>query len=147
MFVFPVSLDNTGEKRLMGNIYVKIVVVVSLLVCGRATAGAQSVVVYENPNFEGRSQTLGVGGHILAAFKDIASSIKVSPGLVALLYEHFDEGGGYGISVDLLEDHSDLSQVNFNDKLSYVCVFSRATPQGFIWSRGSVQNGQFVAGH
>jgi hypothetical protein len=112
-----------------------------------ATAVAPSVVIYEHPNFGGQSQTLGVGGHILSDFNDMASSIQVPAGLVALLYEDIDAGGGYGLSVDLLEDRPNLSQVNFNDKLSYVCVFSRTDPQGFIWARASVQNGQFVAGH
>jgi hypothetical protein len=110
-------------------------------------AVTSSVVIYENPNFGGRSQTLGVGGHILSDFNDIASSIRVPAGLVALLFEHVDAGGGYGLSVDLLEDRPDLSQVNFNDKLSYVCVFFSTTPQGFIWARASVQNGKSVAGH
>jgi len=105
------------------------------------------VTIYEHPNFGGRSQTLGVGGHILSDFNDMASSIQVPAGLVALLYEHVDAGGGYGLSVDVLEDRPDLAQVNFNDTLSYVCVFSSPTPQGFIWARASVQNGQFVAGH
>jgi hypothetical protein len=106
-----------------------------------------SVVIYEHPNFGGRSQTLGVGGYTFSDFNEIASSIRVPAGLVALLYEHVDAGGGYGLSIDLLEDRPDLSQVNFNDKLSYVCVFSSPTPQGFIWARASIQNGQFVAGH
>jgi hypothetical protein len=113
----------------------------------QARTSAQSVVIYENPNFRGRSKTLGVGGYILSDFNEIVSSIKVSTGLVALLYEHVDEGGGYGVSVDLLEDHSNLSELNFNDKLSYLCVFSSTTPQGFTWSRGSARNGEFVAGH
>jgi hypothetical protein len=112
-----------------------------------AVAAAPTVVIYENPNFGGRSRTLGVGGYVLSDFNDIASSTKVPTGLVALLYENVDAGGGYGLSVDLLEDRSDLSQVNFNDKLSYVCVFSSPDPQGFVWARASVQNGQFVAGH
>lgn len=110
-------------------------------------AVATSIVIYENPNFGGRSQTLGVGGHKLSDFNDIASSIRVPAGLVALLYEDVDAGGGYGLSVDLLEDRPDLSQVNFKDKLSYVCVFFSTTPQGYIWARASMQNGQFVAGH
>lgn len=107
----------------------------------------QSVVIYEDPNFGGRSLTLGVGGYIFTDFNHVASSIQVPPGLVAHLYEHVDAGGGYGLSVDLLEDRPDLSQVNFNDTLSYVCVFSSPTPEGYIWARASVQNGQFVAGH
>lgn len=106
-----------------------------------------AVVIYEHPNFAGRSQTLGVGGYIFSELNDMASSIRVAPGLVVLLYEHVDAGGGYGVSVDLLEDRADLSQVNFNDKLSYICVFSSPDPQGYIWARASVRNGQFVAGH
>lgn len=112
-----------------------------------AVVAPPSVVIYEHPNFAGRSQTLGVGGYIFSELNDVASSIRVAPGLVVLLYEYVDAGGGYGLSVDLLEDRSDLSQVNFNDKLSYICVFSSPDPQGFVWARASVQNGQFVAGH
>lgn len=111
------------------------------------TVGTSSVVLYEHPNFGGRSQPLGVGQHRLTDFNEIVSSIKVPQGLVAVLYEHADAGGGYGSYVDLLEDRPDLSQVNFNDKLSYVRVFSSACPPTFIWVRNKVQNGQFVPGH
>ena len=107
-----------------------------------------AIVIYENPNFGGRSQTLGVGEHRLSDFNDLASSIRVPTGLVAVLYEHADAGGGYGISADLLEDRPDLSQVNINDKLSYVRVFSStANGRSYIWARNSVQNGQFLWGH
>jgi hypothetical protein len=105
------------------------------------------VVLYENANFGGRSQTLGIGEHRLSDFNEIASSIKVPKGLVALLYEHADAGGGYGIEVDVLEDRSDLSRLNFNDKLSYLTVVSSPDSLGKVWVRNSVQNGQFVSGH
>jgi len=107
---------------------------------------SQSVVIFENPNFGGRAKTVGVGEYRLLDFNDIASSIKVPTGLAAMIYEHADEGGGYGISVDLLEDCPDLSKYNFNDKVSYIVVFGTKRP-GFFWARNSLRNGQFVAGH
>ena len=107
----------------------------------------QGVTVYENSNFGGRSKTLGIGNYKLSDFNDIVSSIKVPQGLAAIIYEHADDGGGYGISVDLLEDQPDLSQFNFNDKTSYISVFSTTRENVYIWARNSRQNGQFVAGH
>ena len=110
---------------------------------------SQSVVIYDNANLGGTSKSFGVGQFRFFGpndFNDIASSIKVPNGLAAVLYEHADEGGGYGISVDLLEDCPDLSKYNFNDKVSYIVVFSTKRP-GFFWARGSLRNGQFVAGH
>lgn len=55
-------------------------------------------------------------------------------------------GGGYGISVDFLEDHNDPVRFDFNDKVSYISVFSTNRP-GYFWARNSIQNGQFLAGH
>lgn len=105
------------------------------------------VVLYEHSNFGGRSKTLGIGDHKLSDFNDTASSIKVSAGLVAVIYEHAKEAGGYGIWVDFLEDRADLSQFDFNDKASFVRVFATPDARKFIWARNSMQNGQFVAGH
>ena len=141
------SATTLSNRQQLVKVVLKGALGMALLVGWPAVSSAQSVVIYENPNFGGRSQTLDVGGHILSDFNDIASSIRIPTGLVALLYEDVDAGGGYGLSVDLLEDRPDLSQMNFNDKLSYVCVFFSTTPQGFIWARTSVQNGQSVAGH
>ena len=111
----------------------------------------KSVVLYQGVNFGGQSRTLGIGTHRFytpADWNDVASSIKIDNGLVALLYEHADDGGGYGIGVDLLEDRPDLSQVSFNNKLSYITVFSSPNPKGLIWVRNSVQqNGRFLPGH
>jgi hypothetical protein len=126
---------------------------------------AESVTVYENPHFGGRSKTLGVGQYRFFTpedFNDVISSIKVPPGLCAMLYEDADDGGGYGRSVDLLEDCADLSQYNFNEVTSYISVFNTTTTlevhdhrQGhdtvssetFVWVRNSLQNGVFVPGH
>jgi hypothetical protein len=104
------------------------------------------VVIYADSNFSGDSRSLPIGNYRLNDFNDVASSIKVPPGLGAIIYEHADEGGGYGISVDFLEDHNDLSRFNFNDKVSYISVFSTNRP-GYFWARNSIQNGQFLAGH
>ena len=115
-----------------------------------------SVTIYEHANFEGRSKTLGVGEYRLFDFNDMndrISSMKVPKGLVAYVYEHTDSGGGYGISADFLEDCADLLQFDFNDKISYISVFSAERsfnaeqPPGHIWVRNSLINGQFIPGH
>lgn len=104
------------------------------------------VTIHEDTNFGGRSKTLPPGDYKLSDFNAIVSSIKVPAGYVAIIYEHVDGGGGFGRSVDLLEDCLDLSKFNLNDKASYISVFS-STRQGFLWVRSSIINGQFVFGH
>jgi hypothetical protein len=109
----------------------------------------QSVVIYENPNFEGRSRSFGIGTHRLFTeedFNDVTSSIKVPAGLAVIVYDHADEGGGRGLWVDFLEDQPDLSKYYFNDKISSLVVFNSERP-GFLYARNSIQNGEFVAGH
>src|SRR5262245_49680960 len=111
---------------------------------------SDSVTVFTRRNFTGRSRTLGIGGHRFFTpddFNDVIVSIKVSAGLVAIVYEHADEGGGYGVYLDLLEDCADLGQFNFRNKISYVTVFQSPTSTGFVWVRNSIQNGEFVSGH
>jgi hypothetical protein len=103
-----------------------------------------SVVIYEQKNFNGRSETLAVGDHRPADWKP--ASIRVSAGFVAYLYESADSAGGFGISVDVLEDHRDLSEFGLNANVSFISVFA-STRQGFIWARNSMSNGQFVSGH
>src|SRR6266700_3791202 len=100
------SITTLADRKRLVKIVVGATLAAALLITGPPRAFAQSVVIYENPNFGGRSQTLGLGGAILPDFQGIASSIRVSTGLVALLYEHVDEGGGYGASIDLLEDRA-----------------------------------------
>ena len=77
-----------------------------------------------------------------ADFNDSASSIRVAPGYCAVLYEHANEYGGYGASVDLLEDCPDLSVYGFDKKTSYVHVF-RTERDGYVWARGAMRD----AGH
>ena len=110
-------------------------------------AAAQEVVLYQNKNFQGRSKSLSVGEHRLTDFDSMASSIRVPNGLVAVLYEHADNNGGYGVSVDLLEDRPDLSQVSFANRAAYVSVFRGTDARGFVWARNRMTNGTFVAGH
>ena len=108
-----------------------------------------SVVIYEDPNFQGRSRSFGIGKYRLFTaedFNDLTSSITVPEALAVTVYEHADEGGGYGIWVDFLEDQPDLSKYDFNNKISYLVVFERQRP-GFSYARNSIQNGGFVAGH
>jgi hypothetical protein len=109
-----------------------------------ALPGNGNVVIYEQKNFTGRSETLAAGDHRLTDWKP--ASIQVPAGLVAYLYESVDSSGGYGISVDLMEDHRDLSEFGLNGNVSFISVFP-STRQGFIWARNSMSNGQFVAGH
>jgi hypothetical protein len=77
----------------------------------------------------------------------MVSSIKIPAGLVAIVYDHADAGGGYGASVDLMEDCPQLATYNFNDKAMYVTIFNAKNTDGLIWVRGKMLNGQFIAGH
>jgi hypothetical protein len=110
----------------------------------------QKVVLFEAPDFAGRSLSLDIGEHRFFSpedFNDVASSIRVPAGLVAMLYEHADEGGGYGRAVDLLEDCPNLTIYDFDKKVSYVSVFAAATAEGMVWARAIIESGSFVAGH
>lgn len=143
--VHRVSVKNLGGRQQLVRIVVGVALGTALF--AGCPAFAQSVVLYEQPDFKGRSKTVDPGEQSLTDFNNIASSVKVPTGLVAVLYELADEGGGYGISVDLLEDHADLSQLNFNDKASYIRVFPGKNANGFVWARNRVENGTFLAGH
>lgn len=110
--------------------------------------GEQSVVLYDQPAFRGRAKYFGVGGCRLfneADFNDLASSIKVPKGMAAVVYEHADEGGGFGEWVDFLEDQSDLSTYRFDKKISYVEVFP-ITRGPLVYVRNKIENGRFVKG-
>lgn len=121
------------------------------------------VTIYGDVNFGGRSETLEAGEHRLLSAADLndeVSSIKVPAGLVALVFEHADEAGGYGRSADLMEDHPDLATLGLGDTISYVSVFAaerdivarnhatgKTDTAHVVWVRGAVVNGQYVAGH
>jgi len=111
-----------------------------------AAADDQSVILYDRANFEGLKRNFGVGKHRLsnvADFNDLASSIRVPPGLVVIVYEHADAGGGYGRSIDFMEEQPDLSKYNFDNQISYLQVFRSERP----WVRNRLNNGSFEAGH
>ncbi|WP_308465792.1 hypothetical protein [Rathayibacter soli] len=119
--------------------------------------------LYADPGYAGASLDLDVGEHQLfagAGLADAVSSIRVATGFVAVLYENADASGGFGRSVDLLEDCPDLGVMGLGDLVSYVSVFASARDiQSFnhgtgvtdtthvVWARGSLANGQYVPGH
>jgi hypothetical protein len=111
------------------------------------SAYGQTVTVYENPNYQGSSKTLSVGQYSLSDFNDMISSVKVPPGMVIILYEHSGGTQGYGVTVDLMEDQPDLSTLNFNDITSYAIVSPTTRNNTYVWARGSIKDGQYVAGH
>ncbi|HKO96604.1 MAG TPA: hypothetical protein VJU86_06420 [Pyrinomonadaceae bacterium] len=110
---------------------------------------SQSIILFEDPNFGGRSHPFGIGSYRLlpehGSFNDLASSIKVPLGLVVIVYEHSDEGGGYGESVDFLEDQSDLSRYGFDNKISHVDIFA-ARRGSEVYERNKIENGRVVKG-
>lgn len=111
------------------------------------------VTVFENPNYGGKSRSLSIGSYRLSDLNinnnmdDIISSIKIPSGLYVILYENVDAGGGYGLSVDLMEDIPNLSIYNFNDKASFIEISNTPQRQGYVWLRGSNLNGQYMPPH
>lgn len=112
-----------------------------------------SVTVYEHADFGGRSRSLGIGSHRFYSntdgdFNDIISSIKIPEGYGVIVYEHANEAGGFGASVDLLENNLNLPNQNFNDRISYFTVFStNEKGKSYVWSRNAYENEIFVPGH
>jgi hypothetical protein len=107
------------------------------------------VVLYDQPKFTGQSKELGVGTYRLttsADFNDLASSIKVPPGFVAIIFEHANESGGYGNYVELMEDCENLSAYNFSDKISYLNIFSVDARPGYVYRRTRIINNEIVPG-
>ncbi len=108
------------------------------------------VTLYENPGFTGSRVTVSEGDTRFFSpeqFNDTACSVQVPPGLVVCLYEHANENGGYGSSIELMEDCPDLSVYGFDRKASWVRVFRTENAEGFVWARTSIQDGQVIPGH
>lgn len=104
------------------------------------------VTIYKDPNFGGQGFFFDVGDYPQYG-TGMYSSIQVPAGLVALVFQHADSGGGYGISADFLEDCTDLAPLNLNE-ISYISVFRAEQPSGLIWRRGAYKaDGEYVAGH
>jgi len=108
------------------------------------------IVLYDLPGYGGTHKSFGAGSYRFSSpadLNDVASSVKVPPGMAVILYEHANEKGGYGNSVDLLEDCADLTVYNFSDKVSYITVFATTDARGYVWARNKVRDGRFVTGH
>ncbi|WP_426528828.1 alkaline phosphatase family protein [Bradyrhizobium sp. McL0615] len=110
----------------------------------------EPVTLYEGVNFAGQPVGIGEGSTRFPTapqFNDRASSVRVAPGYAAVLYEHANEFGGYGLSVDLLEDCPDLTVYGFDKMVSYIRVFRTERQGSFVYVRGSMSSGTYVAGH
>ena len=112
---------------------------------------SHEVLLYENSNYDGRFElvkprTSGTGNYSLANFNDMVSSVQVPVGMVAVLYEHANEKGGFGNYIILMENCPDLSVYNLSDKISYVTVFP-AKKTGYNYVRPKNVNGQIIPGH
>lgn len=111
---------------------------------------SSGVTLYDQVNMKGASKSFNVGEHRLYGptdFNDAASSIRVPAGFYVVLYEHADEFGGYGISIDLMEDQVELAKFRFDKKASYISVQKLPARAGFVFVRGTYANGQYVAAH
>jgi hypothetical protein len=77
--------DNTqqSQRQSKGKLLPLLSFVVTLVIC--SSAYSQSVVIFEDPNFGGRSKTLGIGDHKLTDFNEVVSSIRVPDGLVSFV--------------------------------------------------------------
>jgi phospholipase C len=107
------------------------------------------VTLFAEANYAGASAELVEGAtHFAGAadFNDSTWSVRVATGYCAVLYENANEFGGYGATVELLEDCADLAVLGFEKKTSFVRVF-RAQSDVFVWARAALVGGQFVAGH
>ena len=108
------------------------------------------ITLFKDVNFSGQSKTFGIGSFALIDSINLAnmvSSVRIPAGLVATIYDHADTNGGYGTSVDLMEDCPQLNAYNFDDKIAYITVFSAKNSAGLIWVRGKMLNSQYIAGH
>jgi hypothetical protein len=106
-----------------------------------------NVTLFENSGFTGKSIDLAPGQYRLDNFNDIASSIRVPAGMVAVVYEDADASGGYGLSADFMEDCANLSAFYLDDKISYVVVFPAKQPSGLVWVRSQFVKGDYLPGH
>src|SRR5882757_4686023 len=90
------------------------------------------VTIYEHANFQGRSQVLTKGQYDTALGQisignDSLSSIKVSQGIVARLYEHFLFRGAF------IDIRADTPAINapWNDRASSIVVYEEGQQPSF----------------
>jgi hypothetical protein len=103
---------------------------------------SSAATIYSSSGFGGQAQELAIGDHRVSG----ASSIRVTPGTVAIVYRSADDAGGYGVSVDLLEDQPDLAKFGL-DQVSFVSVFPATKDNLYFWARGAMRDGQYIPGH
>ena len=116
------------------------------------TSVSYEVFLYVDANLNGTFDLIttdanGYANYLLSDLNDMITSVEVPSGLVVVLYEHGNESGGYGNYVELMEDCTDLSQYNLNDKISYISIFPAEKDGNYIWARGRLRNGVHTPGH
>ncbi len=105
------------------------------------------ITLYSGAGFSGITKTIADGSNIsLTDFNDKCVSIRVQPGYYVTLYEHADEAGGYGLSIDLMEDCLDLNKYRLANKVSYITV-GNTNRQGYVWVRGRFNAATYMPGH
>ena len=96
------------------------------ILCSFLTISAQSVIVYDQGNFQGAGILLAEGTYPMSNFNfnDRASSIRIPQGYYATLFESNTSitNVGYGRRIVLDSDLSDLTVANFNDITSHITV-------------------------
>jgi hypothetical protein len=140
-------------KKFSKHILQLLTILTGLVSIGSAQENFPDVTLYTDANYAGQFIFVKTGAVRFIGgndFNDKASSIEVPRGFVATIYEHADEKGGYGRSVDLMENCEDLSKFDLNDKVSFIAV-SPSERAGFIWVRGRYNgkggNATFMPGH
>lgn len=98
--------------------------------------------IFSSSGFNGQPQELSLGENRISG----ASSIRVPPGTVAVLYQFADDAGGYGVSVDVMEDQSDLASFGL-DRVAFVRIFAARKDNLFSYARGAMRDGQYIPGH
>ncbi|MFV8783651.1 family 16 glycosylhydrolase [Microbulbifer sp. SA54] len=99
-------------------------------------SGGGVATIYQHCNFGGWATGLEVGSYNLASLQargfvnDDASSIRVSPGYQATLYQNDSFSGA---SVTVTADDGCLNNEGFNDNISSIQV-SAAANNGLVWS-------------
>ena len=112
-------------------------------------AKSQRVIFYPDISYRGPETGLEAGSHDLTreragVLNDKVRSVKVPKGMVVVLYENAGVNGGFGRSVDLLEDCADLSAYQLNGKISFIKIFPAVRADNGVnqhWVRNSWENG------
>ncbi|HPJ29788.1 MAG TPA: beta/gamma crystallin-related protein [Methanothrix sp.] len=103
---------------------------------------SKTVTIYEHSNYQGKSQTMGVGRYDMGALaigNDKLSSIKVPAGLTVTLYEH---AGFQGRTKTVAGDMAYIGG-DFNDRASSLVVSAIESPIQSL-SEGAVLSQQWL---